>query len=78
MRTYIPDIFFPNPRQEAGKVTLPNFLGCTWREQLWRLCRDHGPGKDPDAGEDKRQEEKGTTEDEMVVWHHRLSGHEFE
>ena len=29
-------------------------------------------------GKDWRQEEKGTTEDEMVGWHHRLSGHEFE
>ena len=35
-------------------------------------------GKDPDAGNDWRQEEKGTTEDEMVGWHHRLNGHEFE
>ena len=35
-------------------------------------------GKDPDARKDRRQEEKGTTEDEMVGWHHRLSGHEFE
>ena len=35
-------------------------------------------GKDPDAGNDWRQEEKGTTEDEMVRWHHRLDGHEFE
>ena len=35
-------------------------------------------GKDPDAGKDWRQEEKGTTEDERVGWHHRLSGHEFE
>ena len=34
--------------------------------------------KDPDAGKDWRQEEKGTTEDEMVGWHHRLYGHEFE
>ena len=34
-------------------------------------------GKDPDAGKDWRQEEKGTTEDEMVGWHHRLNGHEF-
>ena len=34
--------------------------------------------KDPDAGKDWRQEEKGTTEDEMVGWHHRLNGHEFE
>ena len=35
-------------------------------------------GKDPDAGKYRRQEEKGTTEDEMVGWHHRLNGHEFE
>ena len=35
-------------------------------------------GKDPDAGKDWRQEEKGMTEDEMVGWHHLLDGHEFE
>ena len=35
-------------------------------------------GKDPDAEKDWRQEEKGTTEDEMVGWHHPLDGHEFE
>ena len=34
--------------------------------------------KDPDAGKDWRQEEKGMTEDEMVGWHHQLDGHEFE
>ena len=34
-------------------------------------------GKDPDAGKDWRQEKKGMTEDEMVGWHHRLSGHGF-
>ena len=34
--------------------------------------------KDPDAGKDWGQEEKGTREDEMVGWHHRLDGHEFE
>ena len=34
--------------------------------------------KDPDAGKDWRLEEKGPTEDEMVGWHHRLNGHEFE
>ena len=34
-------------------------------------------GKDPDAGKDWGREEKGTTEDEMVGWHHRLNGHEF-
>ena len=35
-------------------------------------------GKDPDAGKDWGQEEKGTTEDEMVGWHHLLNGHECE
>ena len=34
-------------------------------------------GKDPDAGKDLRQAEKGMTEDEMVGWHHRVNGHEF-
>ena len=32
-------------------------------------------GKDPDAGKDWRQEEKGMTDDEMVGWHHQLNGH---
>ena len=31
-----------------------------------------------DAGKDQRQEEKWTTDDEMVGWHHRVDGHEFE
>jgi len=35
-------------------------------------------GKDPDAGKDWGQEEKGMTEDEMVGWHHQLDGCEFE
>ena len=35
-------------------------------------------GKDPVAGKDWRQEEKGTTEDELFGWHHWLYGHEFE
>ena len=43
----------------------------TWREDLTLR-------KDPDAGKDWRQEEKGMTGDEMVGWHHRLNGHEFE
>ena len=34
--------------------------------------------KNPDAGKDWRQEEKGMTEHEMVGWHHRLDGYEFE
>ena len=35
-------------------------------------------GKDSDAGRDWGQEEKGTTEDKMAGWHHRLNGREFE
>ena len=35
-------------------------------------------GKDPDAGRGWGHEEKGTTEEEMAGWHHRLDGHEFE
>ena len=35
-------------------------------------------GEDPDVGRDWGQAEKGTTEDEMAGWHHRLNGHEFE
>ena len=34
--------------------------------------------KDPDAGKDWKQEEKGMAEDEMVGWHHSLNGYEFE
>ena len=41
-------------------------------EKNWLIC------KDPDAGKDWRQEEKGTTEDEMVGWHHQFNGYEFE
>ena len=33
--------------------------------------------KDPNAGKDRRREEKGVTEDEMVGWHHQLDAHEF-
>ena len=41
-------------------------------------CKELTHWKDPDAGQDWRQEEKGTTDDEMVGWHHWLNGHEFE
>jgi len=43
------------------------------------ICSDFGaPPKKSDAGRDWGQEEKGTTEDEMAGWHHRLDGCEFE
>ena len=41
------------------------------------LARKWLIGKDPDAGKDWRREEKGTTEDETVGWHHRLDAHGF-
>ena len=50
------------------KLKLQYFGHLMWRSD-W---------KDPDAGKDWRQEEKGTTEDERVGWHHWLNGHEFE
>ena len=43
---------------------------------LWSPDAKSWPtGKDPDAGKDWRQEEKGMTKNEMVGWHHRLNGH---
>ena len=46
---------------------------------LWQPDANKGLiRKDTDAGKDLRWEEKGTTEDEMVGWHHRLNEHEFE
>ena len=46
---------------------------------LWPPDAKNGlKGKDPDAGRDWGQEEKGMTEDEMTGWHHGLDGREFE
>ena len=61
-------------------------LGVLWREWskpeapvLWPPhAKNWLIGKDFDAGRDLGQEEKGTTEDEMVGWHHGLDGHESE
>ena len=60
-----PWIFIGRPDVEAPKLCSPD-------AEIWLI------GKDPDAGKDWRQEEKGMTEDEMVGWHHWLNGHEFE
>ena len=58
------------------------FIGRTYAEAeapiLWLPdVKSQLSGKDPDAGKDWGQEEKGMTEDEMVGWHHRLNGHEW-
>ena len=61
--------------------------GCSLEGLMLRLKRQYfghlirrvdSLEKDPDAGRDWGQEEKGTTEDEMAGWHHLLDGHEFE
>ena len=57
------------------------FIGRTEAEVpiLWPPDVKNWPtGKDPDNGKHWRQEEKGTTEDEMVGWHHQYDTHEFE
>ena len=57
------------------------FIGRTYAEApiLWPPgVKNWLIGKDPDAGKDWRQEEKGTTKDEMFGWFHQLNGHEFE
>ena len=68
-----------NPKGNQSWV----FIGRTDAEAetptLWPPDAKNGPiGKDPDAGKDWRREEKGTTEDEMVGWHHWRDGHESE
>ena len=57
-------------------------LNIHWKDWCWNsdtlAIERRLIGKDPDAGKDWREEEKWMTEDEMVGWHHRFSGHEFE
>ena len=65
-----------NPKENQPRI----FIGRTDAEAsiLWPSdVKSQLIGKDPDAGKDWRRE-KGTTEDEMVGWHHWLDGHEFE
>ena len=71
------------PSQSVLKEINPEYL---WKDWCWSWSSNTLAtfwdkttlGKDPDAGNDWRQEEKGMTEDEMVGWHHWLNGHEFE
>ena len=60
-------IFIVRPDAEAEAPTL-------WPPDAKNLLA----GKNPNTGEDWRQEEQGMTEDDMVGWHHWLDGHEFE
>ena len=60
----------PEYSLEGLMLKLQNFGHMMWRTDSF--------GKDANAGKDWRREEKGTIEDEMVGWHHRLNGHGFE
>ena len=56
-------------------------LNIHWKDWCWSCssnAKNWHIAKDPDAGSDWRQEEKGMTEDEMVGWHHQLDRHESE
>ena len=72
----------PNASSQSQGNQSSVFIGRTDAEALSNtLAKDAKSwliGKDRNAGKDWRQEEKGTTEDEMVGWHHWLNGHEFE
>ena len=68
-----------NPKGDQSWI----FIGRTGAEAevpitLAAWCKGPSIRKNPDAGKDWRQEEKGMTEDEKVGWHHWLNGHKFE
>ena len=68
-----------NPKGNQSWIFIGRTDAETETPVLWPLnVKNWLIGKDPDAGKYWRQEEKGTTEDEMVGWHHGLNGHGFE
>ena len=69
-----PELWLDTPSVHLKRAS-PEYKVCKGLNQRGKLMCI---GKDPDAGKDWRQEEKGTTEDEMVGWHHQLNGHEFQ
>ena len=69
-----------DPKQSILKEISPKYSleGLMLKLKLWPTDAENWLiRKDPDAEKDRRQEEKGAAEDEMVEWHHRLNGHEF-
>ena len=83
----------PYPWDSPGKNTAvgchpldsrKSTLSIHWKDWCWSSntwppdAKSWLFGKDPEAGKDWGQEEKGATEDEMVGWHHQLNGHKFE
>ena len=68
-----------NPKGNQSWIFIGRADAITETPILWPCDAENWLiGKDFDAGKDWREEEKGTTEDEMVGWHHRFNGHEFE
>ena len=82
------DSWEPLGQQEdqTSQISRKSIQNIPWKVWCWSwssntlatFCEELTHRKDPDAGKDWRQEEKGTTEDEMVLCHHWLDGHEFE
>ena len=69
---------FPEHRLGLDVHEIFNFTCFSWVSSCPPDAKSQLIGKDPDAGKDWRQEEKGMTEDEMVGWHHWLGGYELE
>ena len=68
-----------NPKENQSWISIGRAEDEAEASILWPPdAKNWLSGKDPGAGIDWRQEEKGTTEDEIVGWHYRLDGHEFE
>ena len=73
-------------RRSNQSILRQSILNIHWKNWCWRWnsstlatsCKELTHWKRPDAGKDWKWEEKGMTEDEIVGWHHRLNGHEFE
>ena len=72
--------------EQTSQSWRKSVLNIHWKDWCWSWssnslatwCEEQTHWKNPDAGKHLRQEVKGTTEDEMVAWHHWFSGHEFE
>ena len=68
-----------NPKGNKSWIFIGRTVAETELPVLWPTdAKSWLIGIDPDTGTTLRQEERGTTEGEMVDWHHRLNGHEFE
>ena len=70
-------------RRSNQSILKETTLNIHWKDWCWSSntlvpdVKNRLTGKEPDTWKDWRQEKKGTTEDEMVGWHHRLHGHGF-